>query len=74
LYEQGECSQEEYDRIRAKLGKRLKDELQAKPAPAPDPASDRIRLPADPAEPRIGPATGPNDSDPSIKPAGDASG
>lgn len=36
LYERGECSKEEYERIRAKLGKKLKQELQL---PAEQPAT-----------------------------------
>jgi hypothetical protein len=73
LYERGECSREEFDHIRAKLGKRLREELEVATAPAPvqessppDPARDQIRLPADPVEPRIGPAAdaGPDPSNP----------
>jgi len=52
LYERGECSKEEYERIRARLGKKLKQELQLPEGPitAPHPeggvnTSDQGTLP-----------------------------
>ena len=41
LYERGECSKEEYERIRAKLGKKLKQELQVPEDQSATPAASR---------------------------------
>jgi len=42
LYERGECSKEEYEQIREKLGQKLRRELQSKePRPAEPPAPER---------------------------------
>ena len=54
LYEQGECSREEYERIRTKLGQRLRQQLDLpaqpasseSPAPAEDPAGPSSNGPA----------------------------
>jgi hypothetical protein len=76
LYERGECSKEEYERIRAKLGKKLKQELQL-----PEQQTEEGRAPAAGPPPALAPEgdggldtstkganpgrTRPNDPDPS---------
>jgi len=73
LYERGELTQEEYDRIRSRLGQKLRQDLKVaappKGGPAPPTETDRLRT-AGP-ESTIGPAEDaqPGDSDPSTKPA-----
>lgn len=73
LYERGELTQEEYEKIRSRLGQKLRQDLHvtAPPAgaPVPPPETDRLRT-AGP-ESTIGPAEDakPGDSDPSTKPA-----
>jgi len=44
LYEQGELSREEFDRVRTLLGKRLRQDLEAPPS---SPAAEAIRRPVD---------------------------
>jgi uncharacterized membrane protein len=73
LYERGELTEEEYQKIRARLGQKLKDQLKvgapnAADVPSPEPSN---RLSPAPPEPTIRPAeeANPDDSDPSEKPA-----
>jgi hypothetical protein len=72
LYERGEFSQEEYDRIRAGLGKRLRNELDLPAQPAAEAAEDSTSgLPTampDPTIARTGNAAG-NESNNAIKPS-----
>jgi hypothetical protein len=49
MYEQGECTREEYERIRDRLGKRLRKEMDLppkgdKPSPPAGAVDDRIQL------------------------------
>jgi hypothetical protein len=50
MYERGELSKEEYDRIKAKEAKRLRSKLTAKPAAAP-PAAKPTTVQEPPAQP-----------------------
>jgi hypothetical protein len=61
LYERGELSREEFERIRAKLGTRLRKELDM-PAPAAAP-------PAAPAVPAVPPPNGESTTPPPAPPA-----
>jgi hypothetical protein len=73
LYERGELTEEEYQKIRARLGQKLREDLKLPAPPSTDAkspeASNRLST-AEPG-PTIGPAEEgkPGDSDPSIKPA-----
>lgn len=73
LYERGELTEEEYQKIRARLGQKLRQDLNvpAPPSAAPNPPQTSNRLSAAEPSPTIGPAeeSKPGDSDPSIKPA-----
>jgi hypothetical protein len=52
LYERGELGREEYERIRAKLAPRLRQEMDLPPAPAKDtPASESVEPRSQAAEP-----------------------
>ena len=73
LYERGELTEEEYQKIRARLGQKLKEDIKATApksadATSPEPTN---RLSAAEPGPTIGPAEEgkPGDSDPSDKPA-----
>jgi hypothetical protein len=71
LYERGECTQEEFDRVRAKLGKQLREELNvaAEPAAAKNPPAGDVgmRLPDPAVQPTIGPVT--DSADPGSNPS-----
>jgi hypothetical protein len=54
MYEQGECSREEYEQIRNRLGKRLRQELELPPD-----AKERLRTPR--KDPPAPPPTSPDD-------------
>jgi hypothetical protein len=73
LYERGELTQEEYDKIRARLSQKLRQDLKVTAAPptAGEPPKETDRLRTAGPESTIGPAEGerPGESDPSIKPA-----
>ncbi len=61
LYERGELTKEEYDRIKAKEAKRLRDKLigKAKPAKPVPPSSDEPMTGTTPPEPDPPPPTAP---------------